>query len=145
MTNDVEFRSPEEEVVKLLEECGEIRNILKGLSAQLTRIETRLKRAFPSVNTRFSVKRSTAPSASATITPEQTLAEFDKVVDLVKSRFFKEAERLLTGRSSLDLLVISKELGITFPKSKPSMKSMREAIFGKVRESVQLSSHSRRA
>ena len=39
MTNENEFRSVDEEVLKLLEECGELKRSLKTISSQLSRIE----------------------------------------------------------------------------------------------------------
>jgi hypothetical protein len=64
---------------------------------------------------------------------------------LAESGANEEAERILEAKSAPDLLVIAKELGVTFPKSKPSFRKMREAIFGKVRESVLLSRHNPRS
>src|SRR5690242_4685535 len=47
MSGDSEFRTPEQEVLKLLEECAELRRILKAISGQIGRMESRVKRAFP--------------------------------------------------------------------------------------------------
>jgi hypothetical protein len=66
------------------------------------------------------------------------------VVGLVTSGANDEAERILESKPAADLLVIAKELGVSFPKSKPSIRAMREAIFGKVRESILLSRHNPR-
>jgi len=142
VSDDTEFRTPEQEVLKLLEECVELRRTLKTISAQLGRMENRMKRAFPDV-AEHAVKRKTdsTHSAKATITAEQALAEFEMVVGLVTSGKNKEAEKILEAKSASDLFVIAKELGVSFPKSKPSINSLREAIFGKVRESVLLTRH----
>jgi hypothetical protein len=56
-----------------------------------------------------------------------------------------DAVRILEGKSAADLQVMAKELGISFSKSRPSIRKMREAIVGKVRESVLLSRHHRRS
>jgi hypothetical protein len=99
------------------------------------------KNAFPTVAAQVrSLKTGSTASSKATITSEQALAEFDRVVGLAVSGANGEAERILESKSGPDLLLIAKELGVTFPKSKPSIKAMREAIFGKVRESVLLRS-----
>jgi hypothetical protein len=66
------------------------------------------------------------------------------MVGLAASGVNEEAERILEGKSAPDLFLIAKELGVTFPKSKPSIRSIREAIFGKVRESLLLTRHSPR-
>ncbi len=47
MSGDTEFRSPEQEVLRLLDECAELRRTLKSISAQVGRMEIRVKRAFP--------------------------------------------------------------------------------------------------
>jgi hypothetical protein len=145
MSNTTDFRTPEQEVLRLLEECAEIRRTLKTISGQLARMETRVKHAFPSA-AEESRERTTRKlrSNSPSITPQQALVEFDKVAGLAASGAIEEAERILEGKSGSDLLMIAKEVGVTFPKSKPSIRAMREAIFGKVRESVLLSRHSRR-
>lgn len=145
MNSDLEFRTPEQEVLKLLEECGELRRTLKAISAQVGRMENRVKRAFPAAAGQMRQRKvSTGRSSEATITPEQALAEFDRVVGLAASGANEEAERILEAKSAPDLLVIAKELGVTFSKSKRSIKAMRDAIFGKVRESVLLSRHTSR-
>jgi hypothetical protein len=144
VSNESEFRTPEEEVLKLLEECKELRRTLKTISAQVGRMENRVKRAFPAAAAQVREGRAGSHSREATITQAQALIEFDKIVELAGSGANEEAERALEGKSPPDLLVIARELGVTFPKSKPSIKAMREAIFGKVRESMLLSRHTRR-
>jgi hypothetical protein len=145
VSSDSEFRTPEQEVLRLLEECAELRRSLKTISAQLGRMENRVKRAFPNAAAQMRERKVISQSSKATITPEQALAEFDKVVELAASGANAEAERVLEAKSAPDLRVITKELGVSFPKSKPSIKAMREAIFGKVRESVLLSRHNTRS
>jgi hypothetical protein len=93
---------------------------------------------------RLSRKVTKAESSEATISLEQALAEFDRVVGLAASGANDDAQKILEDKSAADLRVIAKELGVSFPKSKPSIKAVREAIFGKVRESVLLSTHNRR-
>ena len=145
MSSDNEFRTSEQEVLKLLEECVELRRTLKSISAQLGRMENRVKRAFPDVAAHLRMRKADSPdSAKASITTEQALAEFERVVGLVTSGKIEEAEKILEVKSASDLFVIAKELGVSFSKSKPSVKSLREAVFGKVRESVLLTRHHRR-
>jgi hypothetical protein len=40
--------------------------------------------------------------------------------------------------------MIAKEVGVSFPKSKPSVRTIREGIIGKVRESILLGRHNPR-
>lgn len=145
MSGESEFRTPEQEVLKLLEECGELKRTLKSVSAQLSRIENRIKAAFPAVAKRVSERHSAQLRQKASsLSSEQALTEFDGLVKLASSGATLEAERQLERHSSLDLFTIAKELGVSFPSNKPSIKSMRHAILGKVRESILLSRHSRR-
>ena len=145
MSGDTEFRSPEQEVLKLLDECAELRRTLKGISAQIGRMETRVKRAFPIVAELARDRTAKgARSSVASITAEQALAEFDRIVALAGKGGGEEAERALQGRSAADLLIIAKELGVSFPKSRPSVRAVREGIIGKVRESILLTRHSPR-
>jgi len=108
-------------------------------------MENRVKRAFPTVAAHVRERKiGSGHSSRATIKAVEALAEFDKIVGMAASGRNEEAERILEAKSAPDLLVIAKELGVTFPKSRPSIKAMREAIFGKVRESVLLTRHNPR-
>lgn len=146
VSNGSEFRTPEQEVLKLLEECAELRRTLKTISAQVSRMENRVKRAFPAIATQVRERKTGGSHPSkATLTPEQAIAEFDRVVGLAAEGANDDAVRILEGKSAADLQVMAKELGISFSKSRPSIRKMREAIVGKVRESVLLSRHHRRS
>lgn len=148
MSKDTGFRTPEEEVLKFLEECAEIRQALKTISAQVGRIETRAKRAFPTLTVARPARERKivgVNSTKASITSEEALVEFDRIVGLASSGSSDEAERTLKSKSAPDLRVIAKEVGVTFTKGKPSLKALREAIFGKIRESVLLSRHNTRS
>lgn len=145
MSGNSEFRTPEQDVLKFLEECAELRQTLKTISAQLGRMEMRMKLAFPGVVEQQRERKASATRSSmASITPEQALSEFDRIVKMAASGASQEAERTLERMSAPDLLLIAKELGVSFRKSKPSVKATREAIFGKVRESILLSQHNPR-
>ncbi|WP_194459571.1 hypothetical protein [Bradyrhizobium sp. CCBAU 53421] len=145
MTTESGFRNTDEEVLKLLEECGELRRTLKTISSQLARIEARVKGAFPQAAKTLNDRR-TANSAlkTSTLSSEQALGKFDRIVNLASSGATSEAETYLARQASADLFAIAKEVGVTFPSSKPSVRAMRDAILGKVRESILLSRHSRR-
>jgi hypothetical protein len=145
VTSETPFRTPEEEVQKLLEECGDLKRTLKTISSQLSRIENRVKAAFPAVATRIKEQKTAQSSQRrSNLSSEQALAEFDKVVQLATSGVASEAEAYLARRSSVDLLVIAKEVGATFSSNKPSVRAMLDAILGKVRESLLLSRHNPR-
>jgi hypothetical protein len=145
VTSETEFRSADQEVQKLLEECGELRRTLKAISAQLSRIENRVKGAFPVVAKQLNDRRvADSKQKTSSLSSEQALAEFDHIVTLAASGATSDAEKYLERRPSSDLFLIAKEVGATFSSNKPSIRKLREAILGKVRESILLSRHSRR-
>jgi hypothetical protein len=141
-----EFRTLEEEVIKLLEECGELKHALKTISGQLSRMEKRAKVAFPSAakivdSRRASARKKTVSSLSS----DEAMKRFQGIVDLASRGETAEAERLLEKQGAADLYVIAKEVGASFTSNKPSVRAMREAIFGKVRESILLTRHTPRS
>jgi len=74
-------------------------------------MEIRVKRAFP-VAAELARDRTAkgAQSSTASISSEQALAEFDRIVALAGKDGGEEAERALQERSAADLLIIAKEL-----------------------------------
>ena len=144
MSGETDFRTPEQEILKLLDECSEIRRTLQSMSAQVGRMETRVKRAFPAVADKAQEKaRGANQSKTSSLSSEQALAEFDRIVELAKAEA-AEAERALYAKSAADLFAIAKEIGVSFSKSKPSVKAIREGVFGKIRESMLLAQHNPR-
>jgi len=150
VSSGLEFRDGEQEVIKLLEECAELKRMLRLISGQLGRMENRIRHAFPSITQKVQerkVQERKVAHAERHLAPrsaDEVLAEFDKLVALAACGASQDAERIVDSRSSADLLAMAKELGVSFPKSKPSVKDLRAAIFGKVRESVLLSRHNTR-
>lgn len=109
-------------------------------------MEARVKKAFPDAAERIRERNSKTKGGSASsLSGKQAVAEFEDVVRLASIGSVADAERRLHEKSAADLLTIAKEVGITFGKSKPSVKMMREAIFGRVRESILLSRHNPRS
>lgn len=145
MTNETQFRTPDEEVQKLLEECVELKRTLKTISSQLSRIENRVKATFPAAAKTVKERRAANLSQKeSSLSPEQALVEFDSIVRLASSGATSDAEAYVARKSSADLLAIAKEVGVTFTSNKPSVRALHDAILGKVRESLLLSRHSRR-
>jgi hypothetical protein len=146
VSGDFDFRTPEQEVLKLLDECAEIRRTLKSIGAQVGRMEVRVKRAFPEVVQKAKERAAkNAQSNTGSMSSGEALAEFDRIVALASKGEPDEAERALEVRSTTDLLTIAREVGVPFSKSKPSAKRIREGIIGKVRESILLTRHTPRS
>jgi hypothetical protein len=142
--SETDFRTPEQEVVKLLEECADLRRAVAAISTQLARIESRVKRAFPAAAEQLPKRTSTVALAPSNMTRDEALDEFDRIAKLAASGDASAARHALETKLPSDLLCIAKELGISFTSSKPSKKTLLEAVFGKIRESVLLSKHSNR-
>jgi hypothetical protein len=140
MSPSVEFRTIDQEVEKLLEECQMLRAALKEISAQISRMENRARRAFPAASTRVGAGRLRIRRAEASLTSEQALAEFESAVRLANTDP-SGAERFLANKTTADLVAMARELGISFGKSKPSRKAVQNALYGKIRESLLLSKH----
>lgn len=142
MTSDSPFRSSDQEIISLLQECRELKSALVAISAQVSRIERRVKQAFPVIaqraNESVAAKRKITHS---TMSSEEALAEFDRIVEIAASGSRGEAERTLEEKSNADLLVIAKELGVNFPNNKPSHKSIKSSIYNKIKESLLLGRH----
>lgn len=141
-----EFRNPEQEVEKLVEECQIIREALKEISLRVARIENRAKRAFPAAASRVASTDAANRGAAVThspLTPEQALIEFDEAVKLATTRP-SDAERFLRNKTSGDLIAIARELGISFSRSKPSRREVQDALYSRIRESISLTRHTLR-
>jgi hypothetical protein len=139
------FKTPDEEVEQLLEECQKLRGTLAEISSQVARMEKRVKRAFPEPAKRVS-DRLRAQSArhsdqsGPSLTHDEALAQFDMAVQLA-GKDPAGAERFLAEKRLADLTVIAREVGISFGQSKPSFKAIKDALYGRIRESLLLSKH----
>jgi hypothetical protein len=140
------FNTPSEEVSHLVTEIRDMRDILRELSSKLTRIETRLKRAFPVAYPKKSEKaaKTVADQDPATLNPEQAMALYEELVRSSRKEEFEEVRNKLSSLNIADLALLRRELGISLGKRKPSQKTLMEAIQGRIKESVMLSKHSNR-
>lgn len=146
MSNDL-FTTPAEEVNRVAAELRETKEALRELSGNLTRIETRLKRAFPEAfsKVRGSAKeRTSAGEALTTLTSDAAKALYEELVEEARKSGFESARERLAGFSVPDLAFLRRELGASLGKKKPSAKVLIDAILGRIRESVMLSKHTNR-
>lgn len=101
------------------------RRALQEMSSQLGRMETRVKRAFPLEANKVQERRRTQSlQTEATLAPEQALAEFDRIVALASTGATHDADSALQKIALPDLMIMAKELGVAFPKNKPSAKAL---------------------
>lgn len=148
MSNEDIFNTPEQEVVIMAKELGEIKEVLRELSRKLSRIEVRANRAFPSVvkkHANISKERRAETAANPTMTPDQAMRLYDDVVDQAKGGNIQKARELLDALELTDLNLLRSELGVSLGKKKPSRRILMEAVLGRVNESVMLTKHINRS
>lgn len=147
MTDDL-FNTPAEEVSRLVSELQETKQALRDLSSKLGRIETRMKRVFPSAFPKktepVAKRRAPAIQEPPTLTVEQAMTLYQELVDLAKKDQLAEVHRRLSSMNLADLSLLRAELGAPLGKKKPSAKSLTDAILGRIKESVMLSKHTDR-
>jgi hypothetical protein len=146
MTADL-FSTPTDEVNRLVSELRETKEALRDLSSRLGRIETRLKRVFPSAFPKkepVAKKRGPAIQEPPTLTAEQAMTLYQELVDLARKDQLAEVRSRLSSMNLPDLSLLRTELGAPLGKKKPSAKALTDAILGRIKESVMLSKHTNR-
>jgi len=137
------FRTPEEEIRELTKEIYEIKEMLREISGKLVRIEARAKRAFPTVLPRLQSQgnRGGIPrlSTSPTISSQEALKMYDDFVKLAKEGNKEEVQHRIETMGLPDLMVLYRELGIPLGKNKPSRRILLNRVFGRINESMLLS------
>lgn len=144
MTNKDIFNTPEEEAKRLAEEIGAMKSVMRELSMTLSRIETRVKRAFPLAFTSSLPKGQEVArgvGGRSLLTSEQVLHLYDDFVQQWKSGNFDSVKERLNAMSEADLLLLREELGVPLGKKKPSRKVLIEAIMRRINESVKITMH----
>ena len=120
--------------------------MLREVSTKLSKLETRAKRAFPSVAATKPIRRKAQQGERELpqITSDDAMRIYDRVVEKAGSGAHEEAMALLGEMALADLLVLHKEVGLPRGKSKPSKKAIVSDLLGRVKQSVMLSQHSNR-
>lgn len=146
MSDQPSFRTPDAEVIRLLEELSAMRDLLREISGKLTRLQTRAKRAFPvAADTHARKVRVRKEDAdTATINAGEALKHYDRIVEVARVESYERAATLLEEMSLPDLVLIQREVGLSSGRSKPSKKAVVSSLLGRVKESVLLTHHSAR-
>lgn len=141
------FRTTEEEIRELVKELRELKDVLRDISGRVAQIEARAKRAFPAAFP----KRAAGPKSPAlkltdspTISPQEALKLYDDLVVMARDDKKGEVQERLAKMSLPDLLLLSRELGVSLGKSKPSRKVLISGVLGRITESMMLSTSSLR-
>lgn len=145
------FRTPEEELKELVKELCELKDVLreisnkvKQISSKVTQIESRSKRAFPSEFPKPTTESNPVPRKKTdppTISPKEALELYDSLVDTAKKgeKGKVEVRDRLEKIDLPNLLLLSKELGVSLGKNNPSRKTLTNGILGRLNESIMLS------
>lgn len=139
------FRTPEEEVKELVKELRELKDVLREISIKVAHIEARAKRAFPAAFPKASPgPRTPAPKITdpPTISQKEALKLYDDLVVLAKQGDKGEVQHRLEKMVLPDLSLLSRELGVSLGKRKPSRKVLISGVLGRIKESMMLSTSS---
>jgi hypothetical protein len=140
------FNTPKEEIDRLVSELGGVKDLVREVSAQLGRIETRMKRAFPSAfaATAFKQARGASVRQEPGMSAEEALRVYEELVDRARAGARPEVQARLSGMAAPDLDLIRRELGIPLGSKKPSRKALVSLVLSRINESVMIGQHSNR-
>src|SRR6266536_3370329 len=84
MSEDL-FNTPREELLRLADEMRQAKELLRDVSARMSRIETRMKRSFPTLFPKVPLAGTSHPrpegQSPPTLTPEQVMSLYEELVD----------------------------------------------------------------
>lgn len=141
------FRTPEEEVKELVKELRELKDVLREISSKVAHIDARAKRSFPAAFPKAQAgPRVSGPKIKdpPTISPQEALKLYDDLLAMAKQGDKEEVQNRLKTMGLPDLALLSRELGVSLGKSKPSRKVLLNGILGRINESMMLSTSSLR-
>ena len=146
MTQKDLFNTPQEEAVRLAEELRDTKAALRDIAATLSRIETRVKRAFPSAfpKSQPSSRHPEGAEQQSSMSAEAAMGLYNELVEQAKREGPEAVRQRLSGLALPDLSVLRRELGVSLGKKKPSVRAEVEAILGRLNESVMLTQHANR-
>lgn len=136
------FRTTEEEIKELVKEIRELKEVLREISGRIKQIEARAKRAFPAAFPKKAAGQKSPPlelTAPMTISPQEAIKLYDELVVMAKQGDKGAVQQRLEMMALPDLSLLSRELGISLGKSKPSRKVLINGVLGRINESIMLS------
>lgn len=142
------FRTTEEEARQLAHELRELKDVLRHISRKLAQIESRVKRAFPVAFPKASAgsprKKPLKIGDPPTLSPMEALQLYDELVKSAKEGKREQVQRRLEELALPDLGLLSRELGVSLGKAKPSRSVLLHGVLGRISESMMLSASSLR-
>jgi hypothetical protein len=126
----------------LVEEIGELKEILREVSRKLTRLETQVKRGVISAGSKTSDISSAADvNKPANLSAANVLEVYEELRLQAKNGNEEEVRKKLLAMSATDLNLMCCELGMPPSSKNPSRKKMFELIIGRIKQSLRLSRH----
>lgn len=135
----------DEETLDLVDEIGEIKEILREVSRKLTRIETQVKRGVTSAASKTSDFQNSQTAADvkkpANLPADNILQVYEELRLKAKNGKEQEVKAKLLTMSATDLNLMCCELGMPPSSKNPSRRKMFELIIGRIKQSLMLSRH----
>jgi hypothetical protein len=132
----------EQESGGLVEEIGELKEILRDVSRKLTRLETQVKRGVLSVGSKTSdIPTGADVNKPANLSAATVLEVYEELRLQAKNGNEEEVRKKLLAMSATDLNLMCCELGMPPSSKNPSRKKMFELIIGRIKQSLRLSRH----
>ncbi|MEG3843405.1 hypothetical protein [Microcoleus sp. herbarium14] len=132
----------EQESGGLVEEIGELKEILRDVSRKLTKLEAQVKRGVLSASSKTPESATVANvSIPANLSSGNVLEAYEELRLQAKNGNEEEVSRKLLAMSATDLNLMCCELGMPPSSKNPSRKKMFELIIGRIKQSLRLSRH----
>jgi hypothetical protein len=132
----------EQESGGLVEEIGELKEILRDVSRKLTRLETQVKRGVLSAGSKTSdIPTGADVNKPANLSAANVLEVYEELRLQAKNGNEEEVRKKLLAMSATDLNLMCCELGMPPSSKNPSRKKMFELIIGRIKQSLRLSRH----
>jgi len=132
----------EQESGGLVEEIGELKEILRDVSRKLTRLETQVKRGVLSAGSKTSdIPAGADVNKPANLSAANVLEVYEELRLQAKNGNEEEVRQKLLAMSATDLNLMCCELGMPPSSKNPSRKKMFELIIGRIKQSLRLSRH----
>jgi hypothetical protein len=132
----------EQESGGLVEEIGELKEILRDVARKLTRLETQVKRGVLSAGSKTSdIPTGADVNKPANLSAANVLEVYEELRLQAKNGNEEEVRKKLLAMSATDLNLMCCELGMPPSSKNPSRKKMFELIIGRIKQSLRLSRH----
>lgn len=142
MSKKETLAASEQESGGLVEEIGELKEILRDVARKLTRLETQVKRGVLSAGSKTSDLPTGADvNKPANLSAANVLEVYEELRLQAKNGNEEEVRKKLLAMSATDLNLMCCELGMPPSSKNPSRKKMFELIIGRIKQSLRLSRH----